>query len=733
MGTMNPRWLFAFFLVSGFCSLVLEVVWLRLAMARFGVTTALTSIVLSVFMAGLAVGSWGAGRASRALSRRPLALALRLYGAAEITIAVGATAVPWLLDWGRAVLLSATTQASWDSAAYHAGAGLFVSVALLPFCACMGATFPLAISVLSRGPGDQKRSFSYLYLANVVGATAGTLLSAFALIEWLGFRGTLSTVAFLNASLGAAALGLSLAPTVAGAGVTIPADAGRGSLAGVETSALLALFLTGLTSMGMELVWVRQLTPYMGSVVYTFAAILGGYLAATFLGSALYRRWSRRRAGEALPAISPRVWALLSMTAMLPLLAADPRIPLSGSFETGVVRAVLGTWPFCAALGFVTPFLTDRWSGGDPRRVGSAYALNVLGCILGPLLAGFGLLPWLGEGGALAALAGLLLGAGAVGASQATGPGPRRAGALWILGGAGLIGVALFTARSFESLVPGAVIRRDATATVAAYGQGMGRGILVNGIGMTRLTPITKMMAHLPLAFRAEPPRRALIICFGMGTSYRSSLSWGVGTTAVELVPSIPPLFGFFHADAADLLASPLGRIVVDDGRRFLERSSDVYDVVIVDPPPPVQAAGSSLLYSREFYQMMRRRLDSRGIVQQWIPGGDPIVVAAFIKALMDTFPHVRGFRSLEGWGYHLLASAEPIPPTAAETLATRLPERAARDLTEWGPYPAAVDQFTAVLSQELPLADMVPPGAPALTDDRPLNEYYFLRMNLGL
>jgi len=52
---------FLFFVVSGFCSLLYEVVWLRLAMASFGVTTAMVSIVVSMFMAGLGAGSWGAG------------------------------------------------------------------------------------------------------------------------------------------------------------------------------------------------------------------------------------------------------------------------------------------------------------------------------------------------------------------------------------------------------------------------------------------------------------------------------------------------------------------------------------------------------------------------------------------------------------------------------------------------------------------------------------------------
>jgi len=54
-------WFFAFFFVSGFCSILYELIWLRLSMAQFGVTTALTSIVLSAFMAGLGAGSWIAG------------------------------------------------------------------------------------------------------------------------------------------------------------------------------------------------------------------------------------------------------------------------------------------------------------------------------------------------------------------------------------------------------------------------------------------------------------------------------------------------------------------------------------------------------------------------------------------------------------------------------------------------------------------------------------------------
>ena len=75
--------------------------------------------------------------------------------------------------------------------------------------------------------------------------------------------------------------------------------------------------------------------------------------------------------------------------------------------------------------------------------------------------------------------------------------------------------------------------------------------LLVNGIGMTKLTPITKFIAHLPLAFHKDPPESALVICFGMGTTFRSAMSWDIDTTAVELVPSVTKAFGFYHADAA--------------------------------------------------------------------------------------------------------------------------------------------------------------------------------------
>ena len=262
----------------------------------------------------------------------------------------------------------------------------------------------------------------------------------------------------------------------------------------------------------------------------------------------------------------------------------------------------------------------------------------------------------------------------------------------------------------YENKYPERQVRRDYTATVIAAGKGFDRQLLVNGIGMTVLTPITKYMAHLPMAYMRARPQRGLVICFGMGTTFRSMLSWGIPAAAVDLVPSVPALFGYFHSDALQIMASPLARIVVDDGRRFLDGSSETFDVIVVDPPPPPQAPGSSLLYSKEFYDVVKRHLRPEGVLQMWYPAdeGDGATKAAVTLALQQSFPHLRAFESFDRHGIHYLASMSPLAAVSGSALAARLPASAAADLVEWGPESDPERQFNEVLSHELSVEELV-------------------------
>jgi spermidine synthase len=715
-------WFFLFFLVSGFCSVLYEIVWLRLAMAQFGVTSAMVSIVLSVFMAGLGLGSWVSGRLMRRFGNRAAISALRIYALTEFLIGTSALLVPQELLWGRALL-------EWlglsSSAAFYLASGLCVALALIPWCACMGATIPVAmLAIANRFKAESSRSFSYLYFSNVLGAVGGALLPPL-LIELLGFHGTLSVGMMLNYLLSVSALVLSTRALEAHPSTPasqIPDSIPTTPSGSTGVRVLILLFMTGLTSMGMEVVWIRQFTPYLGTMVYSFALILAVYLASTFVGSCLYRERMRRNQFE-----GPLTWALLALFAVLPVVMADPHVHLAPLF-----RVLLGIGPFSGVLGFITPLLVDRWSGGDPDRAGTAYAVNVLGCILGPLLAGFFLLPFLTEHWVQGVFSLPWLAIAAYPEWSSTTGGQASLGKKvlsYTLLAEALVLVVL--ARDYQEIFPHSRVLRDNTATVIAYGEGIQKHLLVNGVGMTGLTPITKMMAHLPLAFLDHPPQTALVICFGMGTSYRSLLSWGISVTAAELVPSVPKMFPYFHPDAPQLLSSPRSKIVIDDGRRYLERSSAHYDVITVDPPPPVEAAGSSLLYTKEFYSIIQQRLAPGGILQQWLPEGDAEVRASVTRALTESFPYVRVFAYSPQWGFHFLASDHPIPQRSPAELVGRMPASAVRDIEEWMPHNVDAEHvFLTVLLGERSPMEMIAaaPQTPAMQDDRPFNEYFLIR-----
>jgi predicted membrane-bound spermidine synthase len=721
------KWYFAFFVISGFCGLVYEVVWVRLAMASFGVTTALISIVISTFMAGLGLGSWGAG----ILSRKTKALgALRLYCLVELIIGTSAFLVPAELKLGRELMLHIGSLGTWQSSRYYLVAAALVVMVLIPWCTCLGSTFPLLMSVIRQScPSSSERSFSFLYAANVLGALLGALLSAFVLIEMLGFQRTLWFGACLNALVAILAFGISsrLIPIPSIEAVPAARQLVLLNLYGLPSATiLLLLFTSGMVSMGAEVVWIRQFTPFLGNWVYSLATILGMYLVMTYLGARDYRKWICKHGQNE----SAGVWSLLAVATLIPLIGASPQL-FTGFFYLRILSIAL----FCILTGFLTPLLVDSWSAGEPDRAGTAYAFNILGCILGPILASFWLEPWLGERWSTLALSLPLFAVGAFIAFRSSletesATNRLRIGVLL----AAVTGMLLFVfSRDYETQYPERTVHRDYAATVLAFSAKDDKALLVNGVGMTALNPITKFIAHFPLATLNHPPQNGLVICFGMGTTFRSMVSWGIQTTAVDLIPSVPRMFSYFHADASKVVSSPNARIVIDDGRRFLDASNEKYDVIVVDPPPPVAAPGSSLLYSKEFYEVVKRHLKPGGVFQNWYPSviGDPGTGAAIAKTLIQSFPYVRAYRSLDGRvGFHYLASMEPLPEIPASVLAARMPSSAISDFVEWGPEQRADKEFELVLRREVSMEDLVneDPSVPIISDDQPINEYFLLR-----
>lgn len=709
------RVLFGLFFFSGFCGLLYQIVWVRLAFASFGVITPVLSVVISVFMLGLSLGSWLGGKTIAPLTRRSRRSAIIFYALAEILIGVGAFSVPALFKLGETLLFPLGEM---SSSGYLFLSGIFITLALLPWCIAMGFTFPFMMAFVKEVEGSQKTSFSFLYLANVLGAVTGTLLTAIVLIEWLGFTQSLALAAFVNFAIALCGLGLSKHhdnPVE-----TAESGGRRLSWKNFDLSFLI-LFATGFISLSMEVAWTRAFTQVLGTTIYSFAVTLATYLFATFVGSQVYRRHLHHRT----LCSSQVLLGLCFVSAFFPVILVDPR--LSPTW----IHVSTSLFPFCGILGYLTPKLIDEVSHGHPKSAGTAYAVNIIGGILGPLFAGYYLIPAVGVRMALIFLAAPFLFFHLYYWS-------KRLLSPWARWGAGLTGASLATVSIFFSASyedpqfynQKAQILRDHTATVIAHGEGLERQLLVNGIGMTRLTSVTKMMAHLPLAFCGEKPESALVVAFGMGTTYRSLLSWGVEATAVELVPSVIKSFPYFYKDAAEIMNHPKGRVVVDDGRRYLRRTRQKFDVITIDPPPPIEVAGSSLLYSKEFYRIVLASLKPGGFFQQWFPGGEKRILHAVLRSLVDVFPYVRAYKSVEGWGFHLLASTAPFETPSLQTVMSRLPKQAQEDLMELPSEPDPQATVGSVLKKELRVGDLLDLGDDHLyiADDHPYNEYFLIR-----
>ncbi|MDX1376117.1 MAG: fused MFS/spermidine synthase, partial [Burkholderiales bacterium] len=288
-GALPPRAAFyALFIVSGFAGLIYESVWAHYLKLFLGHAAYAQSLVLAVFMGGMAAGAALAGRRSTRLAN-PLA------GYALVEAVVGLLALAFhelfvaATDWAYVEVLPALGDASLALAAKL----LLCCALILPQSILLGATFPLMSAGLVRAhPSASGESIAMLYFANSLGAAAGVLASGFVLIAWVGLPGTLRTAGVINLCLAAIvwvlARPLHHAPLEARAG------------AGTAAPLLLAVaFFTGLASFVYEISWIRMLALVLGASTHSFELMLSTFILGLALGGLAIRRRADRLARPA--------------------------------------------------------------------------------------------------------------------------------------------------------------------------------------------------------------------------------------------------------------------------------------------------------------------------------------------------------------------------------------------------------------------------------------------------
>jgi len=255
------------------------------------------------------------------------------------------------------------------------------------------------------------------------------------------------------------------------------------------------------------------------------------------------------------------------------------------------------------------------------------------------------------------------------------------------------------------------------------------RHLYINGTGITYLTIATKVLAYVAKAARPDATSM-LNICFGMGTTYRSSIIAGLHTTAVELDPTVPSVMSWFYPDASQYLHSPLGHIIISDGRNYVRLSDKHYNLITVDFPPPIWSAGAVVLLTQEFYREAAQRLTADGVFTTYIPTQEPRLEKMILRTIRPEFRHVSVVDSPTHGGAYIMGSQAPITFTEPALRSVFGSKAAQADLAGAPDYPArSTSQWVSVIRHSVWLTDnqvnaYTGPG-PLITDDHPLIEYF--------
>ena len=674
---LRRRFLLGVFVVSGFTGLIYESIWSQYLKLFLGHAGYAQTLVLTIFMGGLALGSWLVARYSARV--RDLLwgylLVEGLTGVLGIVFhPVFVTASDFSFD---AVIPNLTSGFAIDLYKWSLG-----TLLILPQSILLGMTFPLiSAGLIRRWPERAGETLAILYFTNSLGAGVGVLVSGFIMVAAVGLPGTVLTAGLLN-------IVLALAVWLAVRGQTEPVPevprippAQLGSADRVGRWLAWAAFLTGAASFMYELGWIRMLSQVLGSSTHSFELMLSAFiLGLAFGGLHVRKRIERIESPErylsvimicmgtlaalTLPAYNASfdlmAWALQTFTR-----TASGYVAFNIASQS-IAALIMVPATFCA--GMTLPLLTHSLMrrGGGEQAIGRIYSLNTLGSICGVLLAVQLLMPLTGVKGVILAGAATHI---AVGLSRLVTGDARRvrsAGVAVAASMAVFLFVTVFVRLDPSRMASGVFrtgsatlptnavvtyLRDGKTATISLAEQNGLVSIATNGkpdaqINMGKGAPagdeVTMLMAAaIPLSMHSHPTRVANI-GFGSGLTAAALLTSDLvkRLDSIEIEPvMVEAARKGYGPRVHSVFDDPRSHIVFEDAKTYFATTREPYDLIVSEPSNP-WVSGVASLFSDEFYGRVVHYLQPDGMFVQWIQmyETDINVIASVMKALSRHF-----------------------------------------------------------------------------------------------
>ena len=683
---MTPRRflpaLLLLFVGSGCAALIYEVVWFQLLQLVIGSSAVSMAVLLGTFMGGMCLGSFLLPRYI-GKGQHPL----RVYAYLELGIGLCGL----VIYYGISLVGGAYFAWAPSGIAGIVFRGIAAAICLLPPTLLMGATLP-AISRWVESTPEGVSWLGFFYGGNIGGGVLGSLLAGFYLLRVYDLGVATYAAVALNVAVAVIAIVIAgMSPAAATSAAPEKAAAPPAS-APAAWAVYTAIGLSGATALSSEVIWTRLLSLLFGGTVYTFALILAVFLfglgIGSSLGSAIGRAVARPRAalGWAQMGICAAIaWASYMLTQSMPYWPINPSITTDAwfNFQLDFVRCLWVVLPGSILWGASFPLALAALArrGQDPARlVGGVYAANTLGAIAGSMCASLLLVVWLGSQHAqqvlilMSALAGLLvLSTGGEESGK-----PALAGTLAVIGAAAVAGLLSRTVQPIPGIFA-AYGRYTATrlgqADVIYTGEGWNATVAVTRLaggvlnyhnaGKVQASSepqdmrLQRMLGHMTTLIPKQAKKVVVIGCGAGVTAGAVSIDPAVtDQTIAEIEPLVPKVVAKYFGDHNfHVVDNPKVHIRIDDARHYLATTSEKFDAITSDPLDP-WVKGAAMLYTREFFELVKSRLNPGGAVTLFVQlyESNTEAVKSEIGTFMEAFPNgVVWGNTNNGAGYDLV------------------------------------------------------------------------------